>query len=95
MRQPGYEMGHHAGKLYKVYLGNLSSTLCSTLQPKQPVCCSAGTLPSLAHQPSANCTCATYTVKNGDCCDLIALNNYITTTNIKSWSKQTWGWTGW
>ncbi|OTA05019.1 hypothetical protein A9Z42_0056530 [Trichoderma parareesei] len=73
---------------------NPSSTLCSTLQPKQPVCCSAGTLPNLAPQPSANGTCATYTVKSGDYCDLIASNNYITTANIESWNKQTWGWTG-
>ncbi|KAL7782928.1 glycoside hydrolase family 18 protein [Trichoderma ceciliae] len=73
---------------------NPSSTICSTLQPKQPVCCSAGTLPNLAPQPSPNGTCATYTVKSGDYCDLIALNNYITTTKIESWNKQTWGWTG-
>ncbi|RFU75458.1 killer toxin subunits alpha beta [Trichoderma arundinaceum] len=73
---------------------NPSSTLCSTLQPRQPVCCSAGTLPNLAPKPSANGTCATYTVKSGDYCDLIAQNNYITTANIESWNKQTWGWTG-
>ncbi|AEO66607.1 glycoside hydrolase family 18 protein [Thermothielavioides terrestris NRRL 8126] len=73
---------------------NPSPTLCSTLVPGQPVCCSAGSLPNLAPQPNPDGTCATHTVVAGDTCWDIANKNYITTDNIEQWNLQTWGWTG-
>ncbi|KAK4034272.1 hypothetical protein C8A01DRAFT_39279 [Parachaetomium inaequale] len=73
---------------------NPSSTLCSTLQVDQHVCCSAGDLPDFRPQPSPDGTCATYTVQAGDYCALIASNNYITADDIESFNHQTWGWNG-
>jgi LysM repeat protein len=73
---------------------NPSSTLCSTLQVGQHVCCSAGNLPDFRPQPSPDGTCAAYTVQAGDYCALIASNNYITADDIESFNHQTWGWNG-
>jgi chitinase len=73
---------------------NPSSTLCSTLVPKEPVCCSSGSLPDLTPQPNSDGTCYAYTVQSGDYCQLIASNNYITVDDIETYNAQTWGWMG-
>ncbi|KAL2131058.1 hypothetical protein VTI74DRAFT_5597 [Chaetomium olivicolor] len=70
---------------------NPSSTLCSTLVPGQPVCCSSGLLPKLAPQPSSDGTYATHNVQTGDSCWDISSKNYITIDNIEQWNLQTWG----
>ena len=73
---------------------NPSSTLCSTLMPKQPVCCSEGAVPDLTPKQNADGTCFSYKVQAGEYCQLIASNNYITVDNIETYNSQTWGWTG-
>ncbi|KAL6876786.1 glycoside hydrolase family 18 protein [Trichoderma novae-zelandiae] len=73
---------------------NPSSTLCSTLKVGEPVCCSSGSLPNLTPQKNPDGTCASYTVKSGDYCALIAENNYITVDNIETYNAKTWGWNG-
>ncbi|KAJ7161200.1 glycoside hydrolase family 18 protein [Mycena filopes] len=62
---------------------NPSSTLCSTLQPGEPVCCSAGSLPDLTPQRNPDGTCATYTAVSGDFCAAIASTNRITVADIE------------
>jgi len=73
---------------------NPSSTLCSTLQPGQIVCCSAGILPDLTPKPNADGSCATYVVVPGDFCALIASRNGLTVDKLEIYNKNTWGWTG-
>lgn len=73
---------------------NPSSTLCSTLAIGEPVCCSSGSLPNLTPQKNPDGTCASYTVKAGDYCGLIAQNNHITVDNIEAYNTKTWGWNG-
>jgi hypothetical protein len=73
---------------------NPSSTLCSTLTPGEPVCCSAGSLPDLSPQPNANGTCYSYTVQVGDYCQELAQKYYITSDEIETYNAQTWAWMG-
>ncbi|PTB65189.1 carbohydrate-binding module family 50 protein [Trichoderma citrinoviride] len=68
---------------------NPSSTLCSTLKVGEPVCCSSGSLSNLTPRKNTDGTCASYTVKSGDHCALIAQNNYITADNIEMWAGLT------
>ncbi|KAI5465033.1 hypothetical protein BGZ63DRAFT_401934 [Mariannaea sp. PMI_226] len=64
---------------------NPGSSFCSSLQPTQPVCCSAGELPK--PQPSQDETCATYTVQGGDWCAKIAAANAVTTRVGSDWLR--------
>ncbi|KAH8886056.1 class V chitinase-like protein [Thozetella sp. PMI_491] len=73
---------------------NPASDLCSTLQPKQPVCCSAGTLPDLSPKENDDGTCYACTVQTGEYCSLIADNYYLTVDKIETYNNQTWGWNG-
>ncbi|KAL5363079.1 hypothetical protein BJX96DRAFT_186568 [Aspergillus floccosus] len=71
--------------------------LCSSsspVQPGDPVCCSAGTLPDFSPSPNPDGSCATYTIKPGDLCDTIASSHYMTVDKIKEVNKNTWGWAG-
>ncbi|KAF1968716.1 hypothetical protein BU23DRAFT_655436 [Bimuria novae-zelandiae CBS 107.79] len=65
-----------------------TTNLCSTLKPKQWVCCSAGDLPDHSPQPSADGTWFTYTVQPTDCCWAIADSVGITVANIEECNKQ-------
>jgi hypothetical protein len=71
---------------------NPGSSFCSGLQPTQPVCCGAGTLPTPVQQ--ADGTCATYLTVSGDWCAKIAAANGVSTANLETWNKNTWGWGG-
>lgn len=73
---------------------NPSSTLCSTLQVKQHVCCSSGTLPVYTPKPQSDGTCAVYTVAAGDGCYAIADSHYLKQSDIESFNSKTWGWGG-
>lgn len=73
---------------------NPSSTFCSTLQPFQHVCCSAGTLPNFAPKPNADGSCASYDVKTDDSCAAIAAVHSLTVNQLISFNSQTWGWNG-
>ncbi|KPM37522.1 hypothetical protein AK830_g9049 [Neonectria ditissima] len=59
---------------------NPGKSFCSSLQPNQPVCCSAGTLPT--PKPGKDGTCATYTVQSGDWCTKVAAANATTTADF-------------
>ncbi|KAK3934190.1 hypothetical protein QBC46DRAFT_300262 [Diplogelasinospora grovesii] len=73
---------------------NPSPTLCSTLQPLQHVCCSAGTLPNFAPKPNPDGSCATYTVQAGDFCAAMAAANSITIDQLTQYNAHTWAWNG-
>ncbi|EZF93825.1 hypothetical protein H113_05483 [Trichophyton rubrum MR1459] len=73
---------------------NSMTNLCSTLMPKQWVCCSEGTLPDKRPKPQPDGTCATHTVVVGDGCFAIADNYGITVDDIDKLNRGTWGWSG-
>ncbi len=73
---------------------NPASNKCSTLQPGEHVCCSAGTLPNFQPQPQPDGTCATYIIQPGDYCSMIAATYSITVAQINSFNTQTWAWNG-
>ncbi|KAL2023348.1 hypothetical protein VTK56DRAFT_3086 [Thermocarpiscus australiensis] len=73
---------------------NPQSNFCSTLQPLQHVCCSAGTLPDFRPKPNSDGSCASYTVVPGDTCAGIAAANSLTVDELNSFNSKTWGWMG-
>lgn len=73
---------------------NPSTTLCSTLQVGQHVCCSAGELPDFRPRPNSDGTCFAHYVKPGDSCSVLGAANSLTNDEIESFNKQTWGWKG-
>jgi LysM repeat protein len=73
---------------------NPQSNFCSTLQPLQHVCCSAGTLPDFRPKPNPDGSCATYTVAPGDTCAGLAAANSLTVDDLNKFNSQTWGWMG-
>ncbi|EIT73813.1 chitinase [Aspergillus oryzae 100-8] len=70
---------------------NTQSNLCSSLQPGQHVCCSAGTLPDFRPKPNPDGSCATYTVMVDESCKSIATANSITLEDLDEFNKKTWG----
>jgi len=81
-----------SGSAFMTY--NPQANLCSTLQPYQHVCCSAGTLPNFQPKPNGDGSCATYTTVAGDSCYSIAAANSLTTNDLESFNEDTWGWNG-
>ncbi|KAJ4246526.1 hypothetical protein NW762_013466 [Fusarium torreyae] len=73
---------------------NTKKNFCSTLAPKQWVCCSAGTLPDKTPQPSKDGTCFIYKIKSGDGCYSLGQNFGITEKFIADVNKNTWGFAG-
>lgn len=73
---------------------NNTKNFCSTLKPKQWVCCSAGSLPDHRPQPNKDGTCNTYHVQDGDGCWSIADAFGISQDDIEKYNKKTWGWGG-
>ena len=73
---------------------NPAPNFCSSLQPSEYVCCSAGTLPDFAPKPNADGSCASYTVKSGDYCASIAAANSITVDELTKYNDNTWAWNG-
>lgn len=73
---------------------NPGKDMCSTLKPKQYVCCSAGTLPDHTPQPNGDGSCKAYTAKPGDGCFDIADAYGLKTEDIENLNKKTWGWAG-
>lgn len=73
---------------------NSEANECSTLQPGELVCCSAGSLPDNTPQPQADGTCATYAVQPKDDCSSIAASHSITQDQLISYNNNTWGWVG-
>ncbi|KAE8327990.1 hypothetical protein BDV39DRAFT_214550 [Aspergillus sergii] len=73
---------------------NPQKNLCSTLKPKQHVCCNAGTLPDFRPRPQPDGTCNTYKVSDNDNCSDVADAHYLTQQEIEDFNKNTWGWAG-
>ncbi|KAK4032856.1 killer toxin subunits alpha/beta [Parachaetomium inaequale] len=73
---------------------NPGSTFCSTLSPKQHVCCSSGTLPDFRPPVNADGSCFAYKVRSNDNCADLAAQYSLTVTDIESFNKNTWGWNG-
>ncbi|KAH8901597.1 glycoside hydrolase [Thozetella sp. PMI_491] len=83
--------GDSCGSLADKY--NPASDFCSTLQPNQKVCCSAGSIPT--PKENADGSCASYLVQSGDTCTSLALSNGLTVTQLEGFNeKKTWGWQG-
>ncbi|KAK4118928.1 carbohydrate-binding module family 24 protein [Parathielavia appendiculata] len=77
---------------------NPKSDLCSTLQPGDYVCCSAGDPYSepkpQAPQPNADGSCAVHFIRNFDTCASLGKTYGLTEAQIESFNKgKTWGWT--
>lgn len=73
---------------------NKDPQLCSSLLPGQHICCSPGELPDLSPRKQADGTCATHVVADNEHCAGIAATNSITSGQIESFNKGTWGWMG-
>ncbi|KAE8140449.1 hypothetical protein BDV38DRAFT_18327 [Aspergillus pseudotamarii] len=73
---------------------NPQKNLCSTLKPKQHVCCTSGDLPDFRPQPQPDGTCNTYKVNDNDGCSDLADAHYIQQQDIEDFNKKTWGWAG-
>ncbi|KXT03331.1 hypothetical protein AC578_4004 [Pseudocercospora eumusae] len=73
---------------------NNDPKLCSSLQPGQRVCCSEGVLPDISPKPQLDGSCSTHNVTDGENCSVIAGTLGIKTTDIDSWNKQTWRYSG-
>ncbi|KAH6616808.1 hypothetical protein C7974DRAFT_475193 [Boeremia exigua] len=73
---------------------NPASDFCSTLMPKQHVCCSSGTMPDFSPKKNADGSCHAYQVVTDDNCDNLASEYSLTKDKIESFNKKTWGWNG-
>lgn len=73
---------------------NSGSNFCSSLQPLQHVCCSAGALPNFAPKKNSDGSCASYTVQAGDNCAAIAAANSLSLDDLQNFNKGTWAWNG-
>ncbi|AEO59465.1 glycoside hydrolase family 18 protein [Thermothelomyces thermophilus ATCC 42464] len=73
---------------------NPGASFCSTLKPKQHVCCSSGTLPDFRPVTNPDGSCYSYKVKSNDNCADLAAEYGLTVDEIESFNKNTWGWGG-
>ncbi|KAK0651160.1 hypothetical protein B0T16DRAFT_453662 [Cercophora newfieldiana] len=73
---------------------NPKTNLCSTLMPKQYVCCSSGDLQDHRPQPNPDGTCQTYTVQPDDGCWKIADSFGIDVARLEEVNKATFGFAG-
>lgn len=72
----------------------IHALLCATLMPGERVCCTAGTLPDLSPKPNPDSSCATYLVVADDSCSKLEGLYSLTTLQIETYNKNTWGWNG-
>lgn len=73
---------------------NPGDDFCSTLKPKQHVCCSEGDLPDFSPKPNEDGSWYTYQVKENDNCDNLAAEYSLTREDLEDFNKNTWGWNG-
>jgi LysM repeat protein len=73
---------------------NPGSSFCSTLKPKQHVCCTSGDLPDVRPKPNQDGSCYSYQVKKDDNCANLAAEYGLTVDQIDDFNKETWGWGG-
>ncbi|KAJ0319616.1 hypothetical protein Brms1b_003774 [Colletotrichum noveboracense] len=79
--------GLTAANFYKY---NPDSKLCSTLQPGQRVCCTAGELPDIRPKQNADGSCHAYQIKQNDFCNKIATANGLTVKELETFNQDTW-----
>ena len=75
--------------LYK-WNGGGSSAFCSSIQPGDYLCCSAGTMPNMDPKPNLDGTCTYVQVESGDTCLTIAENrcpSKISQTQLSSFNS--------
>ncbi|KAF5606321.1 glycoside hydrolase family 18 [Fusarium subglutinans] len=74
---------------------NPQKNLCSTLKENDYVCCSSGDpFKPEPPKPSADGTCATHLIKDGDTCDSLARKAGVTIQDLEKFNKgRTWAWT--
>ncbi|KAK6356033.1 hypothetical protein TWF718_000407 [Orbilia javanica] len=68
--------------------------ICNSLQPKQYVCCSSGSLPDLRPKPKSDGSCFPYKIRPNDSCGGLGARYGLKIEQIKSFNKNTWGWSG-
>ncbi|KAK1826535.1 hypothetical protein QBC39DRAFT_396776 [Podospora conica] len=73
---------------------NSGANFCSTLQPKQYVCCTTGTLPDMRPKPNADGTCHSYQTVPDDNCSNLAAQYGLSIEDIEGFNKKTWGFSG-
>ncbi|KAL2868998.1 uncharacterized protein BJX67DRAFT_387104 [Aspergillus lucknowensis] len=73
---------------------NPGDDFCSTLKPKQHVCCSEGDLPDFSPKPNEDGSCFTYTIQANDNCDSLGAEYSLTEDNLEEYNTNTWGWNG-
>lgn len=73
------------------YKYNPSSTLCSTLKPGQPVCCTAGELPDIKPRQNADGSCFAYQIKKDDDCSKVSIAHGLVVKDLEDFNKDTWG----
>ncbi|KAK4243034.1 hypothetical protein C7999DRAFT_36648 [Corynascus novoguineensis] len=73
---------------------NPGSLFCSTLKPKQHVCCSSGDLPDFRPSPNPDGSCHSYRVLADVNCYNIGAEYGLTVEELEEFNKNTWGWNG-
>ncbi|KAH7024975.1 uncharacterized protein B0I36DRAFT_251289 [Microdochium trichocladiopsis] len=73
---------------------NKVDNFCSSLKPKQHVCCSSGSMPDFAPKPNPDGSCKAYTIVQDDNCDNLAAEYSLTKPDLEEFNKKTWGWNG-
>lgn len=68
---------------------NPRASFCSTLKPKQHVCCSSGKPPDFRPVPNADGSCYSYKVKSDDNCANLAAEYGLTVDENESFNKKT------
>ncbi|KAF5542204.1 glycoside hydrolase family 18 [Fusarium phyllophilum] len=74
---------------------NPQKNLCANLKENNYVCCSSGdAYKPEPPKPSADGTCATHLIKDGDTCDSLAKKAGVTVADLEKFNKgKTWAWT--
>lgn len=87
-------LAHKCGISGKDFLKYNKANLCSTLVPKQRVCCSSGSLRRRDAEDETSSVCKSYDIKVGDTCYQIATSNGLTVDDLYALNKETYGWAG-
>ncbi|KAF9527525.1 glycosyl hydrolases family 18-domain-containing protein [Crepidotus variabilis] len=67
---------------------------CSKLKVDQWVCCSSGTLPSKRPVQNPDGSCFSVDIVDGSDCSQFSVKYDVTLTEIDTWNKKTWRWSG-
>ncbi|KAK0705051.1 hypothetical protein B0H67DRAFT_498289 [Lasiosphaeris hirsuta] len=73
---------------------NTKKDLCSSLMPKQFVCCNKGDTPDPKPKKQGDGSCFPHEVGKGESCWSIAEQFYLKSDDIEKLNKKTWGWSG-